>query len=252
MPRSTGSLRWHYMGGWATLLVAAVFLFAGLGLGVGAWFAWEREQTFAREGVAVMAKVASKTTRREQDRRSTRTVYVVNYQYLVNGQMHRGHSDVPQQYWQRLAVRGDLPVEYVRSDPDRSRVILDGGGFHWGSVTMIAVISAAFTLVGTAIVVLTWRKAGAKIDLILNGDVVPGTVIGVESRREGKAINQYLVYTFRDAAGQEVRGSEGPLSRRLRRRWSAEGQTIGVVIDRNDPGRHLPDVFEARVDEWGG
>jgi len=250
MSTATGNLRWHFMGGWITLLVSGLFLFAGIGVGVGAWTSLESEQNFAKEGVATTAKVTAKTTRQERSRRSTRTVYVVSYRYEVDGKPYQGRADVPRADWEALLINGQLPIEYLRSDPSQSRLTLDGGGFHFGTVTILFGVSVICLVVGLAIAFFTWRKASAKIDFLSSGDVVRGTVVEIQPRQEGKVANHYLIYAFRDASGQEVRGEEGPLSRRLYKRWAQAGQPIGVIVDPHDPSKHMADLFEARAQEW--
>lgn len=239
-------VRWYYMGGWVVFFLIGLFLVVGLVFGATFLSTLDKELAFDREAVKTEGVVINKSTRSQRSGRRTTTVYEITYRYRADGNEFTQRVDVSRSDWDMAIIGASIPLEYLKSDPNQSRPIWDGGGFHSGRLTLLGTMSIAFLGAALGISVFNWRRAQGKITLLAHGTPVRGIVSKIESRQEGKVSNNYLVYVYRDDHGEDVIGEEGPLSRRFSKRWQP-GDEITIVIDPENPDKRMADLFELRT-----
>jgi hypothetical protein len=234
---------YYYTGGWAMVLLVGWFIVAGFFSGASFISALDKEVAFEREAVKTQGIVNNKSTRRS--RPGNKAVYELTYRYRVGENDITRCVVVSKRDWDLAIIGGSIPLEYLKSDPNQSRPAWDGGGFHWSEVALAGCVSVVCLGFAIGLLLFFWRSGRSSVTLLAQGTTARGIVKKIESRREGRVSNTYLVYVFHDEKGQEVIGEEGPLTRRLAKRWQP-GDEITIVIDPENPKRRVADLFELR------
>jgi hypothetical protein len=183
-------------------------------------------------------------------------VYWFDYSYQdLAGQWHTNREYIGVDRWNKCEKGGRVPVEYVRRQPNESRLTRDGDPSWWlgpcifiGIGTVILVLS----LLGVASV---WKDVSRLVHLVCTGSPAVGMVTHVAVKETPSAVqgaspkvHYHLQYCFTSMDGREHSAESRPLPNHLKTRWRS-GDRILILYQADTPSTNEPDVFGARADE---
>ncbi|MGE0154670.1 MAG: DUF3592 domain-containing protein [Reyranellaceae bacterium] len=157
---------------------------------------------------------------------------------------------------QRIRLEGRIsvsPTPYrvgetigVFHDPqDPSDALIDAFAERWFLPLLFGGFAAAFSAIGLGFVLARWRAAAGRRRLLRHGLRFDGRIAGFEQARftklDGRRPWQALV-TWTDAQGTAHSGHSEMLREDPAARFRL-GDRVTVLVDRDDPGRVLVDLF---------
>lgn len=218
------------------LLFGGIFLVAGLlVMIIGVGLLW-RESRFASEAVEVPGTVLGKSLDRATRDRGTE--YFVSYRFIDADGVSRDASDqLDFAAWDALVEGGSIPVQYLESDPETSRMARDDWAFA-GIMLGVGVVAAG---VGTALAIPGLRGFRRDRRLWTGGTPAWATVSGHEQanvRLNGRYL-WHVRYRYQDATGATHDGRSNYLG-------EGEAQSFAVgsqAVVRYDPKRPSDSVW---------
>jgi len=210
-----------------------IFLLVGAGLLVAGGVLLQQEQRYSTDGAEATGRVVDKYTRRSSGRsRSTR--YIVLYEFDTPDGFHiSGQDSIGSGRWNSLRRGDSVPVEYVKSQPEKNRVageseytvslVLSGIG---GGVALVAGFFFWKSLGRVRTALRLWRE-GVRTE----GAVAEVKATNVRINR----VTQWMIhYTYHDYGGRQQRGKSDYLPPDEAQAWKA-GDTGVVRYDQNRP-----------------
>jgi hypothetical protein len=234
--------RWIYLKGsfafWFGAIWAAVGLpFAGVGLYEAA-----AARELGRDAVRAQAAVVEKGHDQAKDGSSR---YWLRYVWRDRDDSERvGLRDVGWEKWRSVEDGQAIEVRYLPDDP--ARHVVEGEQGPWAKAAIFGVLGVVFGGVGCGLVIHAWRRAGARVNVILTGFAVEGQVTALEQNMNVKINHRhpwFLRVEYRDSHGASHATRSPDLPRRLESRWKP-GDPIRVVYDVHAPDRAEIDVFD--------
>lgn len=245
-------VRWRYLRTsfwwWFGLIWAAVgtpFLMIGIVVAC-------QDRHALRGGVAIQATIVAMG---HDAGASERDGYFLRFRYAdTAGREHLVEEGVPWEAWPHYQAGQTVPIEYLASQPARSRLAENVG--HDANVIQWAfgLLGLAFAGIGWGLMTGSWLGAGRRTGLLFRGAPARGQVTGIE-RHANLRINgrnpAYLTYQFTDGQGRRRQGQSALLPLGLESRWQP-GDPILILYDPADTQRHEADIHDLRADELPG
>jgi len=143
--------------------IFAVLLLVGIFFGVIAAAAWQRQASYAAEGVTVQAVVVDKETGTRVVRNRVQRYYEVAYEFAAGDQTIRNQSGVDEGQYNALTVGASMDVIYMPDNPGMNIPAANQGMTMAFILAGAALLWNGFALFYAAKTLLPWlvnRRAG--------------------------------------------------------------------------------------------
>ena len=223
------------------LIFGAIFLVVGLAFLFVGITSWKTERRFATESVTAEGLVLTKNiVRARRNSNSTRysTRYSTTYRFEVRqGDTVDATDEIDVDVWESLEEQGPVTIEFLRDDPDTSRV---AGTNDTVLATVFTGAGGLFSLIGGGVVSFAVRRRREEARLRRDGMHAVGTVVGVEETnvRVNRVSQWRMRYRYRDHRGRDHEGESGLLTPDEAANIRA-GDTGPVRYDRRRPERNV-------------
>jgi hypothetical protein len=217
-----------------------IFLVVGCALFVGGYREREMLQRFDASGVTAEGTVLTReiVRRRKSAGENRKTRYRVTYRFDARSGETLEHSDdVDLHTWEALEEQGPVTVEYLRDEPEVSRV---AGEPDPTDAWLLMGIGGPFALFGAGVVAYATRRRMEASRLRRDGARTTGTVVAVrETNISINRVRQWRIhYSYRDHRGHEHEGKSDLISPEAAATIAA-GDTAPVRYDRLAPEKSL-------------
>jgi hypothetical protein len=173
---------------------------------------------------------------------------LINYQFTdAAGIAHTGRSAIPIAEWNDLQLGDRVLIRYVRSHPEQNE--LEREVWDFWPIIPFAVLGLAALIGAIYFGLRGLRWIAGQVRLVRTGEAVAGRFANVEVQFRGRRKRDVIcILDYESAAPPAIRGTI-KLRGKPRPNWRTGGNLV-ILVDPDDPAKHCPDIFEARIDDW--
>ncbi|HEV3078472.1 MAG TPA: DUF3592 domain-containing protein [Gemmataceae bacterium] len=252
---SVSEVRWLYLGGKRTMLIAGGCFLVGLVLLRIGFSFWSSARQARQATVTTSAQIVDKGQRSEKQKVAAdepKSPYWLSYRYRdTSGRSHQGRISLEQREWNKFEKYDDILIDYERERPEESQLAavptITGRWIMMMSLTLGGILYAAGCVWGFG----GWVWATRKARRVLRGTPVLGEVTQRASPFWARLVappRSRLRFEFLDAHGRPRRGKTHWLPEDVVCYWN-QGDSILVLCDPEQPERPEADVFQIRPDD---
>jgi hypothetical protein len=215
------------------LAIGLVFLPIGLSL---AWHEYQRNTLIPADGALAVGMVLTKTVDRSSKNSDP---YSIEFRFTTQeGRQIKGRAKVTRDEWELLKERGTVKVGYLPGNPQIHRVPGQAGDSV--AALIFSLVGGVFSLLGAFIFGFGFARSRRNRQIAHTGMGAQAQVDEVsETNFSVNGIRQVSVhFTFRDAAGREVRGKSEPMSPGEGKLWKP-GDRGAVRYDARAPQKSV-------------
>jgi hypothetical protein len=232
--------RFSFSGGSFAMLFGALWLAVGLiFLPIGltlAWHEYQRSTLIPEEGALAPGMVLTKTV---DSRSKNSDPYSIEFRFTTQeGKLIKGRAKVSREEWNLLNERGMVKVGYLPGNPEINRVPGQVGDSV--AALIFSLVGGVFSLLGAVIFGFGFARSRRNRQIVSTGTAAQAHVDEVsETNFSVNGVRQVTVhYTFKDAAGREVRGKSMPMSPEQGELWK-RGDRGAVRFDARSPQKSV-------------
>ena len=212
--------------------VGTIFVVAGTLASIGSVGEWRAARRFEQDALTAQAAVVETSLQGASRDGNQSTRYLLTYRFtLSNGAEREQTEEIPLDVWEALAAGDAVTVRYLPDDPATARTRSTTPAWV---PPLVAVLTAAFALLGVLIARPGWRRLLVLVRVQRNGVTAQAAV--TEVAPAGIVVNRVpqwrLKYEFRDQRGERHEGLSDYLRPHEAAEWQA-GDRGTILYDRD-------------------